>query len=257
MAPEVATTASHWFDGSITSVLVIGAVLGFFRGVIRQILWVGSLCAGGFFTYWCHHKFGEMGFPPGRALHIASGAAGIVSYWVVRKLSGWIVLLKSLELTGAGGMLAGLVPSGALVWLAGIGLRWFGAQDHLAAVATEVKHPGAGLEAESLWSEAMHALDGSVLGRVVGWLDPVTPNSHVNLAKLIVIADAKSARGFENDPALSKLLQHPKVQSLRKNERVRLLVAHDDYVALLYDRDMNAALADADFKKEVESLHFK
>jgi hypothetical protein len=256
MAPEVASTASHWFDGSIGSVLLFGAVFGFFRGVIRQVLWVGAVGAGAYVTYVCHQKFGEMGFPPGRLLLIASGAVGFVSYWIVRKISGWLVFLKGLEMTGASGMLAGLLPSGALVWLAGVGLRWFGAQDHLAELATTVKHPEHRVEEISLWSEAKHALDGGVLGRVVGWLDPVTPNSHVNLANLIVIANAKMARRFESDPAISKALQNPKLQTLRKNERIRLLVEHDDYAALLYDRDMNAALADADFKKEIEALHF-
>ena len=257
MAPEVASTASHWFDGSITSVLVFGAVFGFFRGVIRQVLWVGSVGVGGFVMSWCHHRFGEMGFQPGRALLITSGFAGCVAYWIVRKVSGWLVFLKGLEMTGATGMFAGLVPSGALVWLAGVGMRWLGAQDHLTELSTAVKQHDKHLEtAASMWSEAKRALDGGVLGRVVGKLDPVTPDAHVNLAKLIVIADAKSARGFDSDPAISKALQNPKVQALRKNERVRLLVEHDDYAALFYDRDFNAALADASFKTEIESLKF-
>jgi hypothetical protein len=257
MSPEIASTASHWFDGSITSVLVLGAMIGFFRGVLRPILWVAALGAGGFAMYWSHIKLGEMGIQSGHILTAASGVAGLVAYWIVRKLTGWMVLLKSLEMTGASGMVAGLVPSAALVWLAGVGMRWFGAQDHLAELSASVKLPDSDMQtASSLFSEAKRALDGGVLGRVVGWFDPVTPNSHLNLAKLIVIADAKTARIYANDPAISKALQHPKVQALRKNERVRLLVEHNDYAALLYDRDVNAALADAQFKKEVESLRF-
>jgi len=74
---------SHMFDGSILSVLAIGALWGFFRGVVRQILNVLALVVGGVATWWLHQQFTQSGWHGDAPLY-TSVFGGIAVFWVLR-----------------------------------------------------------------------------------------------------------------------------------------------------------------------------
>jgi hypothetical protein len=257
--PTITPAASHWFDGSILGILSIGAIWGFFRGVIRQFLWVLSLAAGIFTVWWLHAQLTAGGWQDGRWLYAGCAVIGFGVYWVLRKLCSLLTFIAAMEMTGTRGLLAGLIPSSALVWMAGLVMRWFGAQDHLGDAAAQVKHPSPSFSPPaaviSLWAQARHALDHSFLGRLVGWTDPVTPDAKLKLSKLLVFANHPGAiEKMPHADAMLNALHQPKVQALLVNSRVRSLVAHQDYAGLLREPALDEVLQDSEVQHLLSAL---
>lgn len=250
---------SHMFDGSILSILAIGALWGFFRGVVRQILSMLALVAGGYITWSLHRQFTMNGWHGDAPLY-ASVAAGVAAFWILRKLLGLFTFLAAMELTGGWGMLAGLVPSGGLVWVLGLALRWLGAQGHLGDVANpNGTNPSVASSSPtavtSLWTQARHALDSGFLGKLVGMTDPITPDSQVKLARLLVMADHRHAMERASNPeAANAALQLPQVQTLLQNPRIRSFIAQRDFAALLNDPMLGHAMQDPQVRQAVSSL---
>jgi hypothetical protein len=254
MSPD--PSSAHWFNGSVFSLVALAAAFGFARGVIKQALWVGGVGAGAFVAYWCHSKLSALGWHSGGPLYLACGVPAYAAYWATRKIAGLLTFLEAIELTGMTGAVGSIIPSGGLIWLAGIAMRWAGSSDHLAETAKVAKtHLAESTVASSVWSQGIHALDDTMVGRLIASFDPVTPDANMKLAKLLVLTENPHLlREMHQNSAFDKVLGSPKIKALTEHERIKLLIEHEDFEALLYDPDVNAAVADKELSASVTAL---
>ena len=145
-----------------------------------------------------------------------------------------------------GGALLSLLPSGFLLWAVASGLRLTGSVDDLAATdATTISQDGTAATLPGFFSRARAAIETSKLGGIFRATDPLASPEDTRLTQfLLIMKDPDAWSQLRNHPQLAKILSHPDVQRLTRDNDVRKYIAHGDYQQLLTLPALEAAAAD-------------
>lgn len=239
--------------------VAVMAVLAVVRGVLRLIRGMLKLAIGfalGVYVFlkapeWLDASVANPSTALLGGLSVVAGVIGHVgSGFALEKVLGG---LDSAQATGRSmsmgkAVLLSLLPSGALIWMAGVLLRLGGSFNGMAQV-------DLGAEAARPWlAEARAFLNQGAVGRVFNVLDPVTPPEVAHLCELLVAyRDPAHWKAVKADPSLQTVLNHAKFRRLLNDREVKFVVAHSNYARLLTLPEVRTAAEDPDLAAALRS----
>ena len=195
-----AFSLSNLTFGEIAMVIIIlFAILAFFRGVFKQIL--GMICvltgaAVGFFVFKSHDTTlaPVLGDSSANTVLIASVTSGVVVYGILRLLMNLVVgtalfaavagVLGKGGGVGFAGALASLIPSSVLIWVTAMIARLTGAVGDLEQTQDSVRAAEGFAQKSAPWiARLSDSVDTGALGEFFSLTDPVATTAHRRLAQ--------------------------------------------------------------------------
>jgi hypothetical protein len=237
------------------------AVLAVVRGVMRLMLGMLRLvvgCAVGAWVFFNAPEWlSEVAPNPSSSLLGGLGIAG----GVLGHLASGMVLGRLLGGGDAGpgggpsmskgrSVVLSLLPTGILLWLGGMALRFTGTLSGLAGL-----DHGPEAAVRPWLAEARQFLNQGKVGAIFDVFDPVTPPEVVRLCEILVMyRDPARWQSVKGDPALRTVLRHPKFQRLLDDREVKHAVAHSHYARLFTRPEVRAAARDPELAQALRSL---
>ncbi len=252
-------TLQDWLLYLAIGVILIWAIRAFIFGVGRLLfgmafLGIGVIAGWQVFLHgkeWLTPILGEA--PSAKTVLYSAwvaggftyGALGLFSRNLIARLTGSGKAVGPKKMSGA---LLSLLPSGFLLWAVASGLRLTGSVDDLAATdATTISKDGTTATPPGFFSRARAAIETSKLGNIFRATDPLaTPEATRLTQYLLLMKDPDAWSQLRKHPQLAKILSHPDVQRLSRNNDVRKHIAHGGYQQLLTLPDLEATATDPD-----------
>ncbi len=261
----------------LSAALLVGWEMhrGWRSGAVRQIVNLSAFCIAYPVAVWC----GRVGVRLlGRSdLFTSLGVSVVVGTAVffaistgvrhgLRRLFPQGTGVKHNAVGSAIGALFGLI----LVWLAAVGIRVLGtvaqnvappparqSADEMTAFANEETNvPPGGLITGI--SALKNSLDRGTAGAVMNRVDPVPVQTYSVLAKITrIIADPKLVERFTAYPGAQALMEHPRMIALRDDPAVQSIVLSRNYLALLTNERVTAALNDPELGDLVKKFELE
>jgi uncharacterized membrane protein required for colicin V production len=272
---------------SFAIVLILFEVLlGWRRGIARQVARLGALVA----AYFAAFFGGKLVFPlmrpffkmPDIVLSIlAATALALIVYAIINGL-GTIFFRRTSQhesvfvrlVYGAGGAVLGFFFGAFLAWLVVVGVRSIGAVAE-AKVREQSSSVSAGQPQaihavdvrRGLWNEPneesaplltslarlKNSLEMGVIGDAVKRTDVVPGQTYNTLGKIgQVVSNQESAERFLSFPGAPELSQHPKIVSLRNDPEVSQMIAQGRFVDLLQNEKIIDAANDPTLVEELK-----
>ena len=250
-------TLQDWLLYLAIGVVLIWAVRAFIFGVGRLLigmafLGIGVLAGWQVFLHgkeWLTPVLGDA--PSAKTVLYSAWIAGGFTYGALGLFSRNLVARvtgsgKAVGPRKMGGALLSLLPSGFLLWAVASGLRLTGSVDDLAATdATTISQDGTAATLPGFFSRARAAIETSKLGGLFRATDPLASPEDTRLTQfLLIMKDPDAWSQLRNHPQLAKILSHPDIQRLTRDNKVREYIAHGDYQQLLTLPELEAAAAD-------------
>jgi uncharacterized membrane protein required for colicin V production len=266
--------------------LLFEVLLGWRRGIARQVARLGALVA----AYFAAFFGGKLVLPlmrpffkmPDIALSILAGVAlALIAYVIINGL-GTIFFRRTSQhesvfvrlVYGAGGAALGFFFGVFLVWLVVVGVRSIGAVAD-AKVREQSSSASAGKPQaihavdvrRGLWNEPneesapllaslarlKNSLEMGVIGEAVKRTDVVPGQSYNILGKIgQVVSNQESAERFLSFPGANELSQHPKIVALRNNPEISQMIAQGHLIDLLQNEKIIAAANDPTLVEELK-----
>lgn len=264
---------------SFAAVLILFEVLlGWRRGIARQVARLGALVA----AYFAAFFGGKLVLPlvrpffkmPDIVLSILAGAAlALIVYAIINAL-GTILFRRTSQhdlilvrlLYGTGGALLGFFFGAFLLWLVVFGARSIGAVAE-AKVREQSSSASAGRPLaihavdvrRGLWNEPneesaplltslarlKNSLEMGMIGDAVKRADVVPGQTYNTLAKISqVVSTRESAERFLSFPAAHELSQHPRIVALRNDPEISQMIAQGRFFDLLQNKKVIDAAND-------------
>ena len=242
-------------------VVLIHAWRGWRAGVVRQVVSLVALVVAGAAAFFGRELLvpvlRPLGLPERQLSFVAGAVLGVVIYFAILIFSA-IVFKKTsqqdvgLVRLGYGffGALIGALRGLVIVWIIFVVLRLFGV---IAEVRVEMaRHPHGAHRPPGTAVNALagvkSALDDGPLGAVLDRLDPFPSTLHRVIPKLVrVFNDEETAKRLRDYPGMQTLLNHPKLAELGRDPEVERAVEDKNYLALLRNDRVQAALSDSAF----------
>lgn len=157
-----------------------------------------------------------------------------------------------------------------LVWLGAVGIRVLGTvTENVATPATrqfaqssnairdaELSEPPGGLITGI--SALKASLNRGAAGAVMNHVDPVPTQTYSVLAKVTrIIADPKLVERFAEFPGAKALMEHPKMIALRDDPEIQSVVLSRNYLALLANARVTAAINDPELGELVKKFELE
>lgn len=121
----------NWVDLAVIGVLAISALLAFMRGLVREVLGIGTWIGAGLFAGWAAPALRDRAaamLGPEYAEIAAFGAGFLIALIVLSVVAGWVGGIVRMSLLGGLdrtlGMVFGLLRGSALIAAAYIGMSW-------------------------------------------------------------------------------------------------------------------------------------
>ena len=214
------------------------------RGIVSQILGminIGVSVMAGLFVF--QHRTEVFGaYASNMTTNTLLGmsfAAAVLAYFLVRGIVnfvagfGLVSLLASF--TGWKAGLLSLLPSGVLVWLGAMVMRFLGSVYSLENASVEQQGKGVKSEFGQWIAEMAQKIDRTSVGRLAEKLDPYDMRARANLARLLILwPDGRvwqqlASRGQDTANALN----HPEIAALGQDAKVRQAIERQDFVGLM------------------------
>jgi uncharacterized membrane protein required for colicin V production len=272
---------------SFAIVLILFEVLlGWRRGIARQVARLGALVA----AYFAAFFGGKLVFPlmrpffkmPDIVLSIlAATALALIVYAIINGL-GTIFFRRTSQhesvlvrlVYGAGGAVLGFFFGAFLAWLVVVGVRSIG-----AVAEAKVREQSSSISAgqpqvihavdvrRGLWNEPneesaplltslarlKNSLEMGVIGDAVKRTDVVPGQTYNTLGKIgQVVSNQESAERFLSFPGAPELSQHPKIVALRNDPEVSQMIAQGRFVDLLQNEKIIDAANDPTLVEELK-----
>jgi len=232
--------------------MIMMALLGYFRGVVKQFLTLLSAVVGFGSGWWVFRNLpgflSESGLSDMSAttLYGASALAGLVSFGLLRVVTSWIGNLFGIlgvvgKVFGKGGgkgligAVASLIPSSALVMLTGSALRFGGTVEDLDSTA-EVLRDDSGVTERSpgLLSGLSDSIERTRVGSFLSKKDPTQDERVYKLGELLLLSgDPDVWAKLANRPDTGPAMHLPAVSALFDNENVRRAIQARDGAFLI------------------------
>ena len=264
----------------LTAALLVGWEMrrGWRSGAMRQILKISAFCIAYSVAVWCGRVgvrlLGHSDLFTSLGVSVVVGTAVFfaISAGIRRGLRRFFPQstgstgVKHNALGSAIGALFGLL----LVWLAAVGIRVLGtvaenvapppvrqsADEMTAFTNEETNVPPGGLITGI--SALKNSLDRGTAGAVMNRVDPVPVQTYSVLAKITrIIADPKRVERFTAYPGAQALMDHPRMIALRDDPAVQSIVLSRNYLALLTNERVTAALNDPELGELVKKFELE
>jgi hypothetical protein len=235
--------SSAWMTAGGFTLVAFLAGMAFTSGVMSQLVNMVSIASGIVVSWWVfRHRtevFGSSAIGMGvDRLLIFSLGIGIVAYVICRILAKVLAgfgIIKLAGLAGWKGMFLSLIPSGILIWMGSLVLRFLGnlygleSASHIAAQGNKFQG-----QFGEFFLEARRMLDRSPFGSLLNNVDPLAMQRTGNLARLLIVwPEGRLWPHLKADPHTGKVFAHPKVAALGHDPAVRNCISRKDYPGLL------------------------
>jgi len=253
--------------------VLVQSIRGWRLGVVRQLVNLFALVAA-YATAMAAGRlavpvFHRLGYPDLLVSVIAGAFVGAVVYMAVAA-AGAVVSRRtnhqSLGLLrlgyGAGGSVLGFVGALVTVWLSVLAIHFLGTVAQ--AEVNMAKTPEArrnGLTASPMAVELAqfkHSLDTGPTGEILNGADPVPQRFYLILEKMTrVVSSVDSMRRFVSFPGTRVLSENPKIVALQKDPEIARQVVRGNFVGLLGNPKILAAVNDPNLEALVKSFELE
>jgi len=261
-----------FLSGSVLLVLV-QSIRGWRIGVVRQLVNLVALVvaygvailAGRAATPILH----PLGYPDLLMSVIAGSICCCVVYYALKGV-GAVVFRRTNEQSlglvrlgyGAGGSALGMVGALVVVWFTVLAIRCLGtvAQAEVALARTpEARREGVTVSAMTAeLAQFKQSLDSGATGALLNGTDPVPQRVYLILNKIArVISNVDSMQRFVAYPGTKVLSENPQIQALRKDPQITQEVARRDYLGLLGNPKIAAAVNDPNLEELVRRFELE
>ena len=254
-----------WVTAAAAGFIAFAAGLAFSRGVMAQLLRMGSLVAALFVAWLVFSNRSEVFGNAGPQLNtdrllLISGAAGLLTFVLcqaaVHLLVGFGLLRLVGGLAGWKGVLVSAVPSSFLLWLATAGLRFLGDFQGMESAAAAARS-GEKLQTQAVafFEKLSKQMDRSTLGSLAAKMDPFDMRATSNLARLLILwPDGTVWDRLAKDPKTNKALHHERIQALGRDPKVRACIERKDFAGLIQLPQVGQAAGHPDLEPVLSGL---
>jgi hypothetical protein len=253
--------------------MLVQSVRGWRTGVVRQLVNLVALVlaygvaiiSGRLMTPVIH----RLGYPDLLLSVTAGSLIGWIVYCVLKKVGSRLFRRTDQQRAGlwrlgygAGGSVLGFVGALVTVWLSMVTIRCLGtvAQAEINLAATpEAQHQGVTVSPMALeLVRFKQSLDSGPTGMVLNGTDPVPNRVYLILDKITkVISNVDSMQRFVSYPGTKVLSQNPRIIALQKDPQVTRQVAQRDFVGLLGNPKIVAAVNDPSLETLVRNFELE
>jgi len=258
--------------GSMLLVLVQG-IRGWRLGVVRQlvnlvalVLAYGAAVIGGRMAA---PMLRGLGYPDLLVSAVAGAIIGCILY-VGLAMLGAVLFRRTSEQSlgllrlgyGAGGSALGCVGALVTVWLSVLAIRFLGTVAQ--AEVTMARTPAAirqGVTVSPLAVELARfkrSLDSGPASSFLNGTDPLSERTYLIIGKMTrVISNPEAMRRFVGFPGTQVLSENPRILALQKDQQISRIVAHGNFLELLGNPKIVAAVNDPNLEKLVRSFELE
>lgn len=253
--------------------VLVQSIRGWRLGVVRQLVNLLALVAG----YGAAMAAGKLavpllhplGYPDLLVSAITGAVVGAVVYLAVAA-AGAILFRRtdhqSLGLLrlgyGAGGSVLGFVGALVTVWLSVLAIHFLGtvAQAEVNMAQTpEARRTGLTASPMAIeLAQFKHSLDTGPTGALLNGTDPVPQRFYLIVEKMTrVVSSVDSMRRFVTYPGTRVLSENPKIVALQKDPEIARQVVRGNFVGLLGNPKILAAVSDPSLESLVKSFELE
>ncbi len=247
-------------------IVLLFALRGFFRGIVRLVFGMVSLAVGGMIGYqvflngreWFEPLLGKAGSET--LLWVSAGVAiatylilGLIGRSIADSFAGDGKVAGPARL---GGAILSLIPSLFFIWVIAMALRLTGTVtgletlDRLVMADDGTTKPEAGF-----WDKALAKLDTSWLGRLLAQTDPVADAETNKLAQLLfLMKDPDAWERAKANPQVAAIISDPRVANLLNDEKVLYDVANSGYAQVLRQPAVHATAGSSEVAPKLREL---
>jgi len=261
------------FLGGSCLLVLIQSIRGWRLGVVRQLVnllalvlaYGAAILSGRILTPILH----PLGYPDLLASVLAGSFFGWGVYYGLKAIGSALFRRtneQSLGLLrlgyGAGGSLLGVVGALVTVWLSVLGIRCLGtvaeAEVNLASTPAARR---AGITINPMTVELAQfkeSLDTGPTGAMLNGADPVPDRIYLILNKIAqVISSVDSMQRFVTYPGTKVISENPRIMALQKDPQITRQVEHHDFMGLLGNPKIVAAVNDPALEGLVKSFQLE
>jgi hypothetical protein len=253
--------------------VLVQSIRGWRLGVVRQLVNLLALVAA-YGTAMAAGKLAvpilhPLGYPDLLVSAITGAVVGAVVYLAVAA-AGAILFRRtdhqSLGLLrlgyGAGGSALGFVGALVTVWLSVLAIHFLGtvAQAEVNMARTpEARRTGLTASPMAVeFAQFKHSLDSGPTGAFLNGTDPVPQRFYLILEKMTrVVSSVDSMRRFVAYPGTQVLSENPKIVALQKDPEIARQVVRGNFVGLLGNPKILAAVSDPNLESLVKSFELE
>jgi uncharacterized membrane protein required for colicin V production len=261
------------FLGGSGLLVLVQSIRGWRQGVVRQLVNLlalvtayGAAMVSGRLAAPLFHR---LGYPDLLVSVIAGAAVGCVVYLALT-LAGSVIFRRTNDQSlgllrlgyGAGGSALGVVGALVTVWLSVMAIRFLGTVAQ--AEVNMAKTPAArreGMTASPMaveLAQLKHSLDSGPTGALMNGTDPMPQRFYLIIEKMTkVISNVDAMRRFVTYPGTKVLSQNPKIVALQKDPEIARQVGSGNYVGLLGNPKILAAVSDPGLEGLVKSFELE
>ncbi len=258
--------SSTWMTWGIVGFVFFAAGMAFAKGVVRQIVNVATLAISVWAAWWVfRHRvevFGATGMTMTTdRLLMLSAAAGVLTFFLCKVGMYFLAAFGLLKILGGmdgwKGLVLSFLPSGALLWIASMVVRFMGSLYGMES-ASEVMKKGGDLQsqAKSVWHSLSQRMDGSPFGKLAVYLDPYDIKATANLARLLILWPEGTMwqRLAAQSPATAQALNHSRIVELGYDPEVRKAIEKQDFAGLMQMKKVEQAANHPDLAPVLSGL---
>ncbi len=260
-------TTNLWIAVIIAAVVIGGLVLASLKGLVKMILLAASVI-GSILTYYWLQKYGfsYLSFltaePDSWMVTTLAVVGAVFVFAVFRHGLSWFSHVFSWGggapgLGGVKGLLTTVLMCLLVVWLACIGVFYFGSLSDIKRYK-EVAKDSSARTRQSLVSQAKHYLETSPVGSAIACLDPMRDEERLKLAKIVAyMASEENAGRLEVCRGeLSRYVPHMnRLFKLASDDGIRSAMKKNDMGTLLGDPKLTRLLADDQIRGGLKTLN--
>ena len=260
------------FLGGSALLVLVQAFRGWRLGVVRQLVNLGALLLAYGFALLCGRLatpiFHPLGYPDLLVSALVGSVVGCLVYFSVAAL-GRILFRRtdqqSLGLVrlgyGAGGSFLGMLGGLVTVWLLVLGIRFLGTAAEAEVNLARRDHGRSAPPASEVAVQLAHlkrSLDSGTTGAVISSMDPIPARSYVIVNKITkVLSSVESMNRFVSFPGTRTLGENPRILALRQDPEILRHVQKHDFLGLLSNAHIVAALNDPQVSRLVREFELE
>lgn len=258
-------TTNTWIIVIVLGLLAAGLLLAALKGVVRMLLLAASII-GAILTYYWLQKYGfsYLSFvtasPTSWMVNALSIVGAVFVFAVFQHGLSWFSNIFSWGggkgIGGIKGMVTTMLMCLFIVWLAGIGVSYFGSLSEIRRYKEVAGNMSARTDVSTV-SRIKSYLDDSGVGGVLSLLDPMRDAERLKLAKIVAYMSSE-----ENEIRLNMCQQQlsrfvPEMYRIRKlasDQGIRSLIKKNDMGSLLGDPKLTKILSDDQVRGGLKTL---
>ncbi len=273
MAPGAMDRFQLLFLGGSGLLVLVQSIRGWRMGVVRQLVNLGALIL----AYGAAMVSGRLLSPvlhpigyPDLLVSVLAGSVFGGGVYLALSMAGTHWFRRTNEQTlglarlgyGAGGSVLGLVGALVTVWLSVLAIRFLGTVAQAEVnLATTPEARRAGMVASPMAVELARfkrSLDTGPAAAMINSTDPMPDRFYLILNKISkVISNVDSMQRFVTFPGTKVLSQNPRIVALQRDPEITRQVARRDFVGLLGNPKVVAAVNDPGLEELVRTFELE